>query len=87
MQQLVKYTSPGFEVFWKCETNRLDIHSAYMALFELFSVGKASPKDMDPSGKSWLERILYPTFGNADMRIAFMKMLVQWGAPMNTKTS
>ncbi|EAW17043.1 uncharacterized protein NFIA_003990 [Aspergillus fischeri NRRL 181] len=58
MQQLVKHTSPAFEVFWKCQTDRQDIQSAREALFELFSTGTVSPQDVDPDGKTWLE-ILY----------------------------
>lgn len=55
MQRLVKHTSPGFEVFWKCKTDRLDIQLAREALFELFSTGTVSPQDVDPSGWTWLE--------------------------------
>lgn len=54
IQRLVKHTSPGFEVLWKCQTNRLDIQSAREALFELFSTGAASPTDIDPQGRTWL---------------------------------
>ncbi|KAJ5172264.1 hypothetical protein N7492_004857 [Penicillium capsulatum] len=108
IRQLVKHTSPGFEVFWKCQTERLDIESARAALFELFCTGKASPTDVDPQGRTWLEvnsisdsitktasafvdlikRILhFRSAHNVDMEIAFLKMLVKWDAPMNTKTS
>lgn len=55
IRRLVKHTSPGFEVFWKCQTDRLDIQSACEALFELFSSGTASPTDIDPQGRTWLE--------------------------------
>lgn len=55
IRQLVKYTSPGFEVFWKCQTDRLDIQSAREALFDIFSTGTASPADIDPGGRTWLE--------------------------------
>lgn len=55
IRQLVKHTSQGFEVFWKCQTDRLDIQSARAALFELFSTGRASPTDIDPQGRTWLE--------------------------------
>lgn len=55
IRQLVKHTSPGFEVFWKCQTGRLDIQSAREALFKLFSTGRASPTDIDPQGRTWLE--------------------------------
>jgi hypothetical protein len=55
IRQLVKHTSPGFEVLWKCQTDRLDIQSAREALFELFSTGIASPTDIDPQGRTWLE--------------------------------
>ncbi|GFF54312.1 hypothetical protein IFM58399_09793 [Aspergillus lentulus] len=88
MQQLVKHTSPAFEVFWKCQTDRQDIQSAREALFELFSTGTVSPQDVDPDGRTWLERILSVRMSaNHDMLIAFFKMLCEWGAPMNTKTS
>ncbi|GAQ03699.1 hypothetical protein ALT_1020 [Aspergillus lentulus] len=88
MQQLVKHTSPAFEVSWKCQTDRQDIQSAREALFELFSTGTVSPQDVDPDGRTWLERILSVRMSaNHDMLIAFFKMLCEWGAPMNTKTS
>lgn len=55
MQRLVKYTSPGFEVLWKFQTDILDVQSACEALYDLFSTGAASPQDVNPSGDTLLE--------------------------------
>lgn len=55
VQRLVKYTSPGFEVFWQCERGHMDVETGCRMLVRLFQDRKASPFDIDPGGKSWLE--------------------------------
>lgn len=55
LQRLVKHTSPGFEAFWRCQVGILDVPSASNGLLELFKQGQASPLDIDPNGRTWLE--------------------------------
>lgn len=54
-ERVVKYTSPGFTVLWKCETGQITWPEAQQQLNSLFAEGQASIDDVDPSGASWLE--------------------------------
>ena len=55
LERIVKYTSPGYEIFWKCEMGILDLPNGLVQLDRLFRAGKASPLDVDPGGATWLE--------------------------------
>jgi hypothetical protein len=52
---MVKYTSPGFEILWKCMMGYMDLSAAQKELDQLFRMGKASPLDVDPTGYTWFE--------------------------------
>lgn len=53
---VVRRTSPGFKLLWELQTGqRADWNRAKEDLLELFQTGKASPKDVDPDGETWLE--------------------------------
>jgi hypothetical protein len=55
-QRVVRRTSPGFKLLWELETGqRTDWNRAKQDLLELFETGKASPRDIDPDGRTWLE--------------------------------
>jgi hypothetical protein len=54
-QQLVKNTSPGFYLVFKCKEEQLDIQTSCSDLFRLFQTGTVSPWDIFPDGMSWLE--------------------------------
>ncbi|KAJ5364705.1 uncharacterized protein N7496_010418 [Penicillium cataractarum] len=54
-QRLVKNTSPGFQLVYKCEIEQLDIQKASNKLFKLFQRGVISPCDTFPDGATWLE--------------------------------
>lgn len=54
-QGLVKRTSPGFVVFWKCDNHYMELSKGVELLKRLFQEGRASPYDADPDGKSWAE--------------------------------
>lgn len=55
-QRVVKFTSPGFEVLWELQSHRRgDWLAAGDDLLTLFNSGEASPRDIDPEGKTWLE--------------------------------
>ncbi|KAK7893841.1 hypothetical protein LTR67_006542 [Exophiala xenobiotica] len=56
--RVVPFTSPGFVVLWKCRTHQIAWPEAKQSLQKLFDEGKASPLDVDPAGKTWLEKIL-----------------------------
>lgn len=58
IQRIVKHTSPGFAILWRCQTGQIDVTSAIKTLFCLFKEGKASPHDVDPGGRGWLEASL-----------------------------
>jgi hypothetical protein len=53
--RVVPFTSPGFVVLWKCRTHQIAWPEAKQSLQKLFDEGKASPLDVDPAGKTWLE--------------------------------
>lgn len=53
--RVVPFTSPGFVLLWKCQTYQIGWSEARPALQNLFDEGKASPLDVDPAGKTWLE--------------------------------
>jgi hypothetical protein len=53
---VVKRTSPGFELLWKIQRGTIkDWATAREQLLDLFETGRASPRDVDPDGESWLE--------------------------------
>lgn len=54
-QQLVKNTSPGFQLVFKCSKEKLDIQTSCGNLLRLFQVGTVSPWDIFPDGATWLE--------------------------------
>ncbi|KAK5195882.1 hypothetical protein LTR72_003718 [Exophiala xenobiotica] len=56
--RVVPLTSPGFVVLWKCRTHQIAWPEAKQSLQKLFDEGKASPLDVDPAGKTWLEKTL-----------------------------
>ena len=53
--RIVKYTSPGFTLLWKCETGQLQWPEAKTMLYQLLDEKTASLEDVDPSGETWLE--------------------------------
>ena len=55
LQQLVKNTSPGFEIIWKCHRAGLDTTTACRSLIKLFRRGIVSAHDVFPDGTTWLE--------------------------------
>lgn len=55
LQRLVKRTSPGFEVFWKCDNHYMDVSDGLVELRRIFQDRRASPFDADPDGRNWLE--------------------------------
>jgi hypothetical protein len=55
-QPVVKFTSPGFKVLWELQSHqRDDWPTARDDLLTIFKSGEASPIDIDPEGKTWLE--------------------------------
>jgi hypothetical protein len=54
-QQLVKNTSPGFQLVFKCHRYRADVQTSCDKLVKLFQTGVASPLDIFPNGSTWLE--------------------------------
>lgn len=55
-QRVVRRTAPGFKLLWELQTGRrTDWGRAKRDLLELFETGKASPRDIDPDGNTWLE--------------------------------
>jgi hypothetical protein len=55
-QRVVRFTSPGFKVLWELQSHqRDDWATARDDLLALFDSGEASPRDIDPEGKTWLE--------------------------------
>jgi hypothetical protein len=63
-KQLVKNTSPGFEIFFKYLTGHVDTESASQTLIGLFRRGVVSPHDVFPDGGTWLEVSLVPPTSN-----------------------
>ena len=54
--RVVRRTSPGFKLLWELQTGQnQDWARARQDLLELFKSGKASPQDIDPDGRTWLE--------------------------------
>ncbi|KAL9067837.1 MAG: hypothetical protein Q9157_006685 [Trypethelium eluteriae] len=53
--RVVKYTSPGFVVLEKCYEGFLELPEAHKQLQEPFEYGQASPDDVNPSGRTYLE--------------------------------
>ncbi|EER39267.1 conserved hypothetical protein [Histoplasma capsulatum H143] len=80
-QGLVKRTSPGFTVFWKCDNHYMELSKGVELLKRLFQEGRASPYDADPDGKSWAEVLLdFRGVGNFEVRREFLKVLNESGS-------
>jgi len=60
-QRVVGNDSPGFKYLRELRKGRvLDWEEAKGELQNLFDSGKASPRDVDPDGQTWIEvRFLY----------------------------
>jgi hypothetical protein len=55
-QRVVRRTSPGFKLLFELAGgHRQDWDKARQDLLELFKSGEASPRDIDPDGKTWLD--------------------------------
>jgi hypothetical protein len=55
-QRVVRRTSPGFKILYELQYGvRTDWSKAKQHLLELFETGRASPRDIDPNGRMWLE--------------------------------
>ncbi|KAK5351581.1 hypothetical protein LTR61_004931 [Exophiala xenobiotica] len=67
--RVVPLTSPGFVVLWKCRTHQIAWPEAKQSLQKLFDEGKASPLDVDPAGKTWLE-VTAASFGETTSLMA-----------------
>ncbi|RDL36101.1 uncharacterized protein BP5553_06713 [Venustampulla echinocandica] len=86
-KRVVRRTSPGFKLLWELESGqRRDWDRARQDLLELFETGKASPRDIDPDGQTWLEKLLYMPWydGNADIQLSLFHMLARMGTQINT---
>ncbi|KKZ68770.1 hypothetical protein EMCG_05624 [[Emmonsia] crescens] len=81
LQRLVKRTSPGFEVFWKCDNHVMDVSDGLVELRRIFQDRRAPPFDADPDGRNWLE-LLFDFRGGGDqaVRLQFLKMIVEYNS-------
>jgi hypothetical protein len=52
---MVNYTSPGFMVLYRCEEGLMSLQEARNELRLLREKGEISFKEVDPSGKGWIE--------------------------------
>lgn len=56
MEQIVPYTSPGFEIIWRCQTYSIGFEEASESLRQLY---RADPqgfsRHVNPGGKSYIE--------------------------------
>lgn len=56
LEQIVPYTSPGFEIIWKCRTHKIEFEEARESLGQLY---RADPQGfrchVNPAGKSYIE--------------------------------
>ncbi|KAK0379644.1 hypothetical protein CLIM01_02971 [Colletotrichum limetticola] len=62
VEQIVPYTSPGFEIIWRCTTYSIGFEEASESLRQLY---RADPqgfrRHVNPGGKSYIEEVLrYP---------------------------
>jgi hypothetical protein len=60
IERIVKYTSPGFELLWKCQSGQLQWPEAKENFVDIIRSGKASVNDINPRGQSLLEVRLVP---------------------------
>ncbi|KAK7460241.1 hypothetical protein Landi51_00489 [Colletotrichum acutatum] len=72
MEQIVPYTSPGFEIIWRCQNYRIEFEEASEGLMQLY---RADPQGfrhhVNPGGKSYIEELLRYPWG-------FGKKQTQW---------
>ncbi|KAH8753749.1 ankyrin repeat-containing domain protein [Hyaloscypha sp. PMI_1271] len=87
-QRVVRRTSPGFKLLWELEGgHRNDWGRARQDLLELFESGEASPRDVDPDGNTWLEKVLSGPWwvSRRDIQFSLFYMLVELGTQINTQ--
>ncbi|KAK1594612.1 uncharacterized protein LY79DRAFT_134485 [Colletotrichum navitas] len=58
MERIVPYTSPGFELIWKCENGLIRFEEAQKGLVELRRMDPTFPTHVNPDGKSYIEELL-----------------------------
>ncbi|KAK2036714.1 ankyrin [Colletotrichum somersetense] len=57
VEPIVPYTSPGFELIWRCEMGLIRFEEARKGLIELKRTDPTFGKHVDPSGRSYIEVI------------------------------
>ncbi|KDN67256.1 hypothetical protein CSUB01_10268 [Colletotrichum sublineola] len=76
MERIVPYTSPGFELIWRCENNLIGFEAAQKGLIELKRTDPTFPTHVNPDGKSYIEVILqYPWRSEAQFQL--LKLFMQ----------
>jgi hypothetical protein len=55
-ERVVRHTSPGFKLLWELESGQKgNWPEARQELLDIFESGRASHRDIDPDGETWLE--------------------------------
>lgn len=55
LQQVVNYTSPGFEILWKCENSCMSLSEARRELRELNRLPSPLRQHVNPEGKNYIQ--------------------------------
>lgn len=55
IEQIVRYTSPGFETLWRCQNNEITVGEARDRLVQLYRSDPTFKNHVNPGGKSYIE--------------------------------
>ncbi|KAK1690581.1 hypothetical protein BDP55DRAFT_544498 [Colletotrichum godetiae] len=80
VEQIVPYTSPGFEIIWRCATYRMSFEEASRSLRQLHEADPYGFKrHVNPGGKSYIEELLrYPwQMGKNQIQWKLLRLFMQ----------
>jgi hypothetical protein len=55
VERIVPYTSPGFEILWRCQIDLITVEEAQKSLVDLYHSDPTFKDHVDPAGKSYIE--------------------------------
>jgi len=55
IERIVRYTSPGFEVLWRCKKNLITVEEARDRLIDLYRSDPTFKNHVNPIGMSYIE--------------------------------
>ncbi|EFQ25667.1 uncharacterized protein GLRG_00811 [Colletotrichum graminicola M1.001] len=77
MERIVPYTSPGFELLWKCAQDLIGVEEAKRGLIELERTDPSFHTHVNPDGKSYIEELLRYTWWGFEKQFQLLELFMQ----------